>query len=107
MENPVFSQKERNVIILVLVLVLGGIILYATRGLFGAFLGTMLMYTLFRTLNIFLIEKWKWPKPISAVFIIILSIFIIVMPFYGIGKMLFTNCVNASSAQAFDLVTIS
>ncbi|MFD2598407.1 AI-2E family transporter [Sphingobacterium corticis] len=94
MDNPVFSQKERNIIILIIVLVLGGIILYATRGLFGAFLGTMLMYTLFRKLNIFFIEKWCWPKAVSAITIIILSIFIIVLPFYGIGKMLFTKAIE-------------
>lgn len=94
MENPVFSQKERNIIILILVLVLGGIILYATRGLLGAFLGTFLMYTLFRNLNIFLIERWKWPKALSSVVIILISIFIIVLPFYGIGRMLFSKAIE-------------
>lgn len=94
MENAVFSQKERNIIILIIVLVLGAVLLYATRGLFGAFLGTMLMYTLFRNMNIFLIERWHWPKPLSAVFIIILSIFIIVLPFFGIGKMLFSKAIE-------------
>lgn len=91
MDNPVFSQKERNIIILVIVLALGGILLYATRGLLGAFLGTFLMYTLFRNMNVFLIERWRWPKALSAVVIVIISIFIIVLPFYGIGKMLFSK----------------
>lgn len=86
--NAVFSQKERNIIILIIVLVLGAILLYAMRGIFGAFLGTFVMYALFRNLNIFLIERWRWPKPLSAVFIIIISIFIIVLPFVGIGTML-------------------
>ncbi|MDM1047813.1 AI-2E family transporter [Sphingobacterium hotanense] len=92
--NDVFSQKERNIIILLIVIILGGIILYATRGIFGAFLGTMVMYTLFRNLNIFLIEKWRWPKPLASVFIIILSIIIIVLPFVGIGKMLFDKALE-------------
>ncbi|VTQ07626.1 AI-2E family transporter [Sphingobacterium daejeonense] len=52
------------------------------------------MYTLFRNLNIFLIEKWNWPKPVSAVVIIVLSIFIIVLPFFGIGKMLFSKAIE-------------
>ncbi|WP_313513953.1 AI-2E family transporter [Sphingobacterium sp.] len=92
--NDVFSQKERNVIILIIVVVLGGIIFYATSGIFGAFLGTMVMYTLFRNLNILLIEKWHWPKPVSSIFIIVLSIFIIVLPFVGIGKMLFNKAIE-------------
>jgi len=92
--NDVFSQKERNIIILLIIVVLGGIILYATSGIFGAFLGTMVMYTLFRNLNIFFIEKWNWPKPLSSVVIIIISIFIIVLPFVGIGKMLVDKAIE-------------
>ncbi len=92
--NDVFSQKERNIIILLIIIILGGIILYATSGIFGAFLGTMVMYTLFRNLNIFFIEKWGWPKPLSSVVIIVISIFIIVLPFVGIGKMLFNKAIE-------------
>lgn len=88
MNNPVFSQQERNIIVLIIVLVLGAILLYAMRGIYGAFLGAFVMYTLFRNINIFLIEKWRWPRPVSALFIIILSVFIIVLPFVGIGTML-------------------
>src|SRR5690606_15018 len=101
MNNPVFSEKERNIIILIIVLVLGGILLYATRGILGAFLGSMVMYTLFRTTNIFLIEKWKWPKPLSAVVIIILSLFIIVLPYVGIGSMLVQKAIELQQNPAW------
>lgn len=94
MHNTVFSQKERNIIILIIVLALGAILLYALRGIFGAILGTMVMYTIFRNMNIFLIEKWRFPKSLSAVVIILLSIFIIVLPFVGIGSMLVNKAVE-------------
>ena len=55
--KDVFSQKERNIIILIIILVLGAVILYAMKGIFGAILGTMVMYTLFRNLNIFLMRS--------------------------------------------------
>src|SRR5690606_3934558 len=93
-QQDVFSQRERNIIILIIIILLGGVILYATSGIFGAFLGTMIMYTLFRNLNVFLIERWGWPKALSAVFVIIVSIFIIVLPFLGIGKMLFDKAIE-------------
>lgn len=99
--NDVFSQKERNIIILLIVLVLGAVILFATRGIFGAFLGTLVMYTLFRNLNIFLIEKWKWPKSLSSITIIIISIFIIVLPFVGIGSMLVNKAVELQQNPAW------
>ncbi|PRD46995.1 AI-2E family transporter [Sphingobacterium haloxyli] len=101
MSNPVFSQRERNIIILLIVLTLGGILLYATRGIFGAFLGTLVMYTLFRKLNIFFIEKWRWPKPLAAGVIIILSIFIIVLPFFGIGSMLVRKALELQENPAW------
>lgn len=87
--QDVFSQSERNRIILIIIVLLGCVILYATSGIFGAFLGTMVMYTLFRNLNVFLIERWRWPRAVSAVFLMVLSMVIIVIPFLGIGKMLF------------------
>lgn len=94
MNNEVFSQKERNVIILIIVIILGAILAYAVRGIIGAILGTMVMYTLFRNLNIFLIEKWHWRKPLAAVAVIILSVFIIVLPFAGIGTMLVNKAIE-------------
>lgn len=99
--KDVFSQKERNIIILIIILVLGAIILYATRGIFGAFLGAMVMYTLFRNLNIFLIERWRWPESVSSVVVIILSIFIIVLPFVGIGTMLVNKAIELQKNPAW------
>ncbi|PRD52077.1 AI-2E family transporter [Sphingobacterium gobiense] len=101
MSNPVFSQRERNIIILLIVLTLGGILLYATRGIFGAFLGALVMYILFRKLNFLFIEKWRWPKPLAAVIIIILSIFIIVLPFVGIGSMLVRKALELQENPAW------
>ena len=86
--NAVFSQKERNKIILIIVIVLGLFLAYAIKGIVGAVLGTMVMYTLFRNLNIYFIEKLRWPHAISSIVIIIFSLFVIVLPFVGIGTML-------------------
>lgn len=99
--KDVFSQKERNIIILIIILVLGAVILYAMKGIFGAILGTMVMYTLFRNLNIFLIERLKWPKSLSSVVVIILSIFIIVLPFAGIGTMLVNKAIELQKNPAW------
>lgn len=105
--KDVFSQKERNIIILIIVLVLGAIILYAMKGIFSAVLGTMVMYTLFRNLNIFLIERWQWPKALSSVVVIIISIFIIVLPFVGIGTMLVNKALELQKSPAWinDILT--
>lgn len=94
MSYSVFTPKERNIITLVLLILLGAVIAFAVRGIIGALLGTMVMYTMFRPMNIWLVEKLKWRRPIAAVVIIILSFVIIVLPFLGIGTML-TNKIVA------------
>ncbi|HWK56509.1 MAG TPA: AI-2E family transporter [Parapedobacter sp.] len=94
MSYSVFTQKERNVITLILLILLGAVIAFAVRGIIGALLGTMVMYTIFRPMNIWLVEKLKWQRPLAAVTIIVLSFLIIVLPFLGIGTMLTNKIVN-------------
>jgi len=94
MPYSIFTPKERNIITLVLILFLGAVIAYAVRGIIGALLGTIVMYTVFRPLNIWLVERLKWRRPLAAVVIIVLSFVIIVLPFLGIGSML-TNKIVA------------
>jgi len=94
MSNSVFTQKERNIITMVLIILLGVVIAFAVRGIIGALLGTMVMYTIVRPLNIWLTERLKWRRPIAAVVIIILSFLVIVLPFLGIGAMLTNKIVD-------------
>lgn len=94
MASSVFSQKERNIITLVILILLGCILAYSVRGIIGALLGTMVMYTIFRPMNIWMIERLKWRRPIVAVIIIIVSFLIIVLPFLGIGTMLTNKVVD-------------
>ncbi|MEH6304126.1 AI-2E family transporter [Olivibacter sp. CPCC 100613] len=88
MSLDLFDQKQRNNITLLIILALGLFILYSLRGIFGALLATMIMYTIFRPLNLFLTERLKWRKSISAILIIVASFFIIVFPFYGLINMI-------------------
>jgi len=57
-------------------------------------LGTMVMYTIFRPANIWMVERLKWRRPIVAIILIVVSFLIIVLPFLGIGTML-TNKIVA------------
>lgn len=88
MPNSIFTLKERNIITLIILILLSIIIVYAVRGIIGAILGTFVMYTMFRPMNIWLVEKLRWNASFSAVIIILLSFVIIVLPFLGIGSML-------------------
>ena len=86
--SDIFTWKERNTIILVLIILLGLFLAYAMRGITGAILGTIVMYTIFRPVNMWMVEKLKWRRPLVAALLIFASFVIIVMPFLGLGKML-------------------
>lgn len=88
MTNDVFTQKERNAITLLIIIFLSIILFFAVRGIIEAILGSFVLYTIFRPWNHYLIEKWKFKRPLSAVILIIFSFLIIVLPLVGIGSML-------------------
>ncbi|MCO4293003.1 AI-2E family transporter [Solitalea sp. MAHUQ-68] len=78
----IFTLKERNNIILVILLALAAFLFYASLDIIGAVLGAVVFYTIFRPLNKYLIEKKGWKSGLSSIAIIILSFFIIVVPFF-------------------------
>jgi len=83
----VFDYKQRNIIILVSIIVLGCFLLYALSGLFSSILGAIVLFTLFRPLYIFLTEKKKINKSIVALLIIFISIIVIILPFLTLSFM--------------------
>src|SRR5262249_3856428 len=73
--------KERNNIILIILIIAGVFLLYASSGIVGAFLGAIIFYTFFRSLHIHLVEKKGWNAGVSAFLIILLSFFAVIVPF--------------------------
>lgn len=73
MPIPLYNSKERNLLTLGILIVLGAFIVYSIRGIFGALLGTMVMYTIFRPILLHLVLKWKWKRSVAAIFIILFS----------------------------------
>jgi predicted PurR-regulated permease PerM len=94
MSAALFDQKQRNNITLLIIIILGTFILYSLRGIFAALLATLVMYAIFRPLNIFLIERLKWRKSLAAISIIVSSFFIIIFPFYGLINMIASRVIE-------------
>ncbi len=83
----IYSYKQRNVIVLAILIVLACFILYSLRTIAGALLSTIVLYTIFRPVYIFLTENWHIKKWLSALSIIIFSLVIIVLPFLTLSLM--------------------
>lgn len=91
MPFPLYNQKERNYFTLALIVVLGGFIVYSIRGIFGALLGTMVMYTIFRPAFLHIINRWNWKRSYAAVFIILSSFLVIILPVLGVSSMVISK----------------
>ncbi len=81
----VFTDKQRNNIVLVVIILLASVIIYSLRELFNAFLGSIILYTIFKPL--FFYVQTKIGKVSAAIAVIISSAIIIVIPFFTLSYM--------------------
>ena len=58
----IFNYKQRNNIILASIVILGCFILFALSGLFSSILGAIVLFTIFRPVYKYFVEKKQWNK---------------------------------------------
>lgn len=83
----IFNYRQRNNIVLVILIVLGACILYSLRTIAGCLLSTVVMYTIFRPVYLHLTAGLQWKKMAAALSIILGSFIIIVLPFFTLSLM--------------------
>lgn len=82
-----FNYKQRNIINLVIIIVLGCLIIYSLQGIFGSILSTLVLFTILRPGFIYLVEVKHWNKTVSAVSLMTLSVVVLILPFYTLSAM--------------------
>jgi len=90
----IFNYKQRNNIILVSIIVLGCFLIYALSGLFSAILGAIVLFTIFRPVYLYFVEKRGWNKSLVALLIIFSSLIVIVIPFLSLSFMVIGKISN-------------
>lgn len=83
----VFNYKQRNNIVLVILIFLGCAIIYSLRTIFGAVLSTIILYTIFRPMFLFLVARWRFRRWLASASIILVSLVMIVLPFLALSLM--------------------
>lgn len=83
----IYSYKQRNTIVLAILIILGCFILYSLRTIAGTLLSTIVLYTILVPVFSAFVNKWGMKKWIAAALIIILSLLIIVLPFLTLSLM--------------------
>ncbi len=82
------TLKQRNNIILVIIIFLGICIALGLEKILGAFFGAIIIYVIFRPLNVYLQEKRNWNKGLTAALILILSFVCLIVPIFFIIKLI-------------------
>ncbi len=101
----IYNYKQRNAIIVAILLILSALILYSAREIVGALLSTVVLYTISRPIFLFLIHKWGWKRWVAAVFMMLSSLIVIMLPFFALSMMVihkvseFQN--NSSQVKVF------
>ncbi|RYY34809.1 MAG: AI-2E family transporter [Sphingobacteriaceae bacterium] len=87
----IFNYKQRNHIVLAAIILLGCFLFYALSGLFSSILGAVVLYSIFRSGYIYLVEKKGWNGTVIAIGIIVLSLIVIVIPFLILSFMVISK----------------
>ncbi|MFI5136888.1 MAG: AI-2E family transporter [Sphingobacteriales bacterium] len=99
---PVFNYKQRNNITLAVIIILGCFLLFALSNLFSSILGAIVLFTIFRPVYLFLVEKKHLNKSLIAILIIITSLVVIVIPFMSLSIMVVSK-IRSINIHSFDL----
>src|SRR5687768_13872406 len=83
----IYNYKQRNIIVLAILIILGCFILYSLRTIAGSLLSTIVLYTIFRPVFLQMTGPWKMRRWLAAITIILLSLVIIVLPFLALSLM--------------------
>ena len=86
-DMSIYSYKQRNNIVTFILVILGCSIIYSLRTIAGALLSTVVLYTILRPGFMYLAENLNWKRWISALCIIIVSLIVIVLPFFTLSVM--------------------
>ncbi len=87
MPLSVNTLKQRNNIILIILILLAICIAIGLNRITSGFLGAIIIYVIFRPLNIYLQEKRKWNKSLSTALILILSFVCLIIPIFFLIKL--------------------
>lgn len=96
-----FNYKQRNNIILLIIIVLGFLIAYSLQGIFSSILGTLVLYTILRPAFLYLVEERKWNRRLSALLLLFISVLVIILPFYAVSTMVIEKIAELQSDHIY------
>jgi predicted PurR-regulated permease PerM len=102
----IFNYKQRNQIILIIIITLGCVIIYSLQGIFGSILSTLVLYTILRPAFIYLTEVRSLNKNFSAILLLFVSVIVIILPFYGLSSMVIEKIAELQNDPGYFKTTL-
>ncbi len=96
------SSTKRNQVVLLLMLAVGAVLIFSLKGLIASLLGTIVVYTLFRPMLVWLVEKKKMRKTLASGLVLATSFFAIVVPLFFLILIL-VNKISAYSSNSAEI----
>jgi predicted PurR-regulated permease PerM len=81
----------KQIIFLLLLFVLGSFLFYELGEFLSALLGAIIFYVLFMPMMQSLSDKYRWPKPAAASFIMLITFIIVLVPVFCLSYMIYTK----------------
>ena len=100
------ERIAKMVLALLTIIILTVVIVYATLPYLNYFLGAFILYIIFRSLYHFFIRRIGLKKQVAAVFVIIISIFIILIPLYFLLTIIISEIHQLLNNQEFIIMSI-
>lgn len=87
MPLSISSLKQRNNVVLIVTIFLGIIIALGLERILGGILGAIIIYVLFRPINVYFQEKKKWNRNLTTTLILITSFICLVIPIFFLVRL--------------------
>src|ERR1700748_1177623 len=104
MQNPLTKQINRY-IFLAIIIIFAFFLFASLWQFFPAFLGALMFYILSKSFACWLVKKKKWNKSMTAILVIIISFFLILLPVAALISLLY-NKISAVLSNP-DIITNS
>lgn len=94
--NQISSEKIKQVLLLLVIIVMGGLICYHLALFIPSVLGAITLYIISRKYNLYLQEELNWKPWTASLVIILATLIMLILPVYFIVDLLIEKLGNAS-----------
>ncbi len=88
LETNIYTPRQRYLLLIITLVVLGLLALYGLLGYLTAFLGAGILYVVLRPWFTALVHKRKWNRPFVTVLLLLFAVVVLIIPFFALTSLL-------------------